>query len=538
MENRSLQINPPGAPISLRALLLLSLVAHLPAIWFARGYLFLDQQYQYIDPAWHLATGDMFYRTHEWTMGLRSWVYPGFLAGVFQLSRALGIEDAQMQLVVARFVMALLFLIPLSAAWLLLVRWRPHPAARPALLAFGVFFLAILCGSQPNGPNFASCLAVASVLFFYGPGRLWPLVSGLCLGLAFCGRPQDALLGPVLFVAGLLSRRKGAALLFALGTVPGILLQGITDLYAWGHFLHSPFAYVKFNLFDGRNTGWGREPLWYYPAVVLGMLVWVPPFFKLTFRQLREGSRHLSLVLVAAIAYLAVHSIPAHKAARFVQPALALIFLCAFLGFFHTRPDAGRGEIYASAGIQKAQRRTWAGVHLLAFLLASFWVAARGPTQAGAALGRLPDFQERLLVVDGSRISVGGFFFLRRKQLEIVEAHREDWPAKALALLQPPAPKREPKGDTHSSLPSKNTAKRDSHSSPRSKRAASPKGDTHPLYVLACRRPLALDQLAPRVQARLVGAFHDPFNLKKRNRRWIYRLQLSATGASPRDASK
>ena len=512
METRPTDLSPPKASLPLRTLLFFSLLAHLPAIWFARGYLFLDQQYQYIDPAWHLATGDTFYRTHEWTMGLRSWVYPGILAGVFQLSQALGIQDSQMQLVVARLFQALLFLIPLSAAWLVLVRWRPHVAARPALLAFGVFFLAILCGSQPNGPNFASCFSVAAVLFFYGPGRLWPLISGLCLGLAFCGRPQDALLGPVLFLAGLWTRRPGAALLFAMGTIPGILLQGFTDLYAWGHFLHSPFAYLKFNLFDGRNTGWGKEPLWFYPGIVAGMLVLVPPFVRLTLRQLREGSRHLPLCMVAATAYILVHTIPAHKAARFVQPALALIFLCVFLGFFHSR-EGNREQ-----AIPKAQRRIWGLLHLVAFLLVSFWVAAQGPTQAGAALGRLPDFQDRLLVVDGSRISVGGFFFLRRKTMEIYEAKRETWAAQSQKLLHAPP---DPAGGSQ--------AKRDSHSS-------------LPLYVLACRKPLDLKKLEPSIAAKVVGSFHDPFNLKKRNRRWVYRLQLASKdgrgGLSPKHSAK
>jgi hypothetical protein len=495
MENRQAELNSAKPPLSLRMLLFLSFLAHLPAIWFARGYLFLDQQYQYIDPAWHLATGDTFYRTHEWTMGLRSWVYPGFLAGIFQVCRKLGIHDAQMQLVLARFSHALLFMIPLTAAWLVLVRWRPHPAARPALLAFGVFFLAILCGSQPNGPNFASCFAVAAVFFFYGPGWLWPLLSGVCLGLAFCGRPQDALLGPVLFLAGILTKRPKAALFFALGTIPGILLQGLTDLYAWGHFLHSPFAYVKFNLLDGRNTGWGKEPLWYYPVIVVGMLVLIPPFIRITLRQLREGTKHLPLCMVAAVVYILVHTIPAHKAARFVQPALALVFLCAFLGFFSTRDRNSK--------ISRVQGRIWGSVHIVAFLLVSFWVAARGPTQAGTILGRLPDFKEKLLVVDGSRISVGGFFFLRRKTMKVYQAGREDWATQSRKLLS-------------STLPKEN------------KPQGKPEGDTHSLYVLACRKPLDLSKLDPEISATLVGGFSDPFNLKKRNRRLVYRLQLAS----------
>ena len=58
-----------GPAWSLGAFLGLALLVRLPAVLWADGYEFVDQQYQYVDPAWHLATGDDWLRTWEWRAG-------------------------------------------------------------------------------------------------------------------------------------------------------------------------------------------------------------------------------------------------------------------------------------------------------------------------------------------------------------------------------------------------------------------------------------------------------------------------------------
>ena len=106
-----------GPAPSLPFYLLLGLLLRLPAVLFAHGFEFADQQYQYIDPAWHLASGDDWLVTHEWVNGLRSWVYPGMLAPVF---RAFAwIEDPLARMAVVRGAHAIASLLPLVAFWLL-----------------------------------------------------------------------------------------------------------------------------------------------------------------------------------------------------------------------------------------------------------------------------------------------------------------------------------------------------------------------------------------------------------------------------------
>jgi hypothetical protein len=76
--------------LSLRAYLLFGLLVRIPAVFFSRGYDFLDHQFQYVDPAYHLALGGSWWRPHDYVQGLRPWVYPGLLALVFRAIAAFG----------------------------------------------------------------------------------------------------------------------------------------------------------------------------------------------------------------------------------------------------------------------------------------------------------------------------------------------------------------------------------------------------------------------------------------------------------------
>ena len=111
-----------GPAWPLGTFLLVALVLRLPAVLCADGYEFLDQQFQYVDPAWHLATGQAWLPTWEWQDGIRSWVYPGFLAGLFRVLLACGLDDPLWLMRGVRGVHAVLSLLPLAMFWLCLVR--------------------------------------------------------------------------------------------------------------------------------------------------------------------------------------------------------------------------------------------------------------------------------------------------------------------------------------------------------------------------------------------------------------------------------
>lgn len=389
------------APLRLAPYLLLALLLRLPAVFFADGFDYPDQQYQYIDPAWHLATGAAWHRTWEWQAGMRSWVYPELLAAVFRGLGALGCTEPMATMRAVRGVHALWSLLPMIMFWLVVVRWRPVARPRPALLWFALSGLLVL-QVQPSGPSFAATLAVAAVLAAQGPGW-WPAFGGLCLGFAFCGRFQDALYGPGVVLALAWQRRSGAAAAFTVACLPGIVTQGLSDLSMGGGFLSSPLANLRVNVGDGAAAGWTTQPWWFFWLVgVVPVCFFVPPLLRDAWRRFAAGATLLPVATVAALGHLLAHSFIARKALRFEYASLAM--LCAVL--------------LAGLGAANGRRATWhlrlfGLVHGSLFLWASFAFGNAGAVGATLWLRDHPGPGQQVFVVDAPATVLGGFYYLR-----------------------------------------------------------------------------------------------------------------------------
>ena len=410
----------PGE-ITLSHYLIFALIVRLPAVFLSRGYAFSDHQFQYVDPAYHLAFDGSWWRPHDYVQGLRSWVYPGILAGVFKLVAWFGITDPQAMMVATRFVHGLVSLLPVAAFWTLVVRWKGWSGQRPLLLFFAANALVVYSGVQPTGPTFAVGLSLAAIFLFHGPGSLWPFLSGLLLGLAFACRFQDAFFGPVLLAAGLLQKRWRACLFLALGSAITVTGQGIVDFVTWGKFLHSPFRYVAWNVFEGQAQRYGDQPVWLYAAFICLVLVLISPFLRSGFRALWEGSGKLPLLAAASLVYIFLHNVMARKNFRFVLPALVLLLVIYASSLLF---EGSEGKT------RRVHRRLFVGIHLVALVLASVWYANRGPIEAALALHRLEDFRDRLVIVDGRDDKLGGHYYLGRPRIEVVnvrQRHLASW---------------------------------------------------------------------------------------------------------------
>lgn len=458
---------------SLGGYLLLGLVLRLPAVGFADGYEFVDQQYQYVDPAWHLATGGAWYEPWEWIDGVRSLAYPSLLATLFRGLVWLGVDEPMAQMRAVRALHAVASLLPLWLFWLVVVRWRPQPAPRLPLLLFGGSGLLVTIGVQPSGPAVGATLAVAAALAVHGP-RWFPLLGGVCLGLAFCCRFQEALFGPALLAVLLVQRRRGAALGFALGCVPGIVVQGLLDLQQHGTFLATVWKYIDTNLHGGAAAKWRQQPWWFYLlAGVVPLLALVPPWFRAAWARCVAGARVLPGAAAAAVLHLAVHSCLGRKALRFEHGALAMLVAVVAVGLAAAGTDERSGRWH---------RRALFAVHSAFFLYASFWFGNAGAVRAADALRGDPALAGELLVVGGDATSLGGFFYLRPPANRVTSVAPED----LFERLQqvPPAP-----------------------------------GG----LVVTVREPLAVGPGTALERLELMGAFAGMFGLRRGERRYVYR---------------
>ena len=402
--------------ITLGHYLIFAFIVRLPAVFFSRGYGFSDHQFQYVDPAYYLAFEGSWWRPHDYIQGLRSWVYPGILAGVFKLVAWIGITEPRAMMVGTRFVHGLVSLLPVAALWTLIVRWKGWSGQRPLLLFFAANALVVYSAVQPTGPTFAVGLSLTAIFLFHGPGSLWPFLSGLLLGLAFACRFQDAFFGPVLLAAGLLQKRWRACLFLALGSAITVTGQGIVDLLTWGEFLHSPFRYVAWNVFEGQAQRYGDQPPSLYAAFICLLLVFIPPFLRSGLRALWEGSSKLPVLAAASFVYIALHNVMARKDFRFVLPAFILLLIVYASSLLFSEASEGK--------TRRVHRALFVGMHLVALALASIWYANRGPIEAALALNRLEDFQDRVVIVDGGEDKLGGYYYLRRPKIEAVSVRR------------------------------------------------------------------------------------------------------------------
>lgn len=451
--------------------LLLCLLLRLPAVGFADGFDYPDQQFQYVEPAWHAATGQALHHTWELRAGLRGQVYPWLLANVFQGLRAVGCDEPLATMRAVRFVHAVFSLLPMALFWLVVVRWRPIAAPRPSLLLFALSGLMV-AGVQPSGPGFAALLALSAALALPGP-RWWPAFGGLCLGLAFCARFQDALFGPGFLAALLWQRRYAAAGWFALGCVPGICLQGFADLAVRGEFLGTPWHYAQANLAAGAAAQWRTQPFWFYLlAGVVPVLALVPPFLRVGWSRLRAGAAVLPGALVGAAVHLGVHSFIARKALRFEHGAFMMLLAVIAVGL----PAASGRLARWHAGVLGT-------VHLGLWLAASFWFGNAGAVRTALWLRAQPDFDGRVLVVGGDASALGGFFYSRPAADCVTGCAAE---AAAMTLL-----------------------------------AAGP---ATPPFVVAVREQLPED-LARTAGLTLAAAFQGQWDLREGERRFVYRVR-------------
>jgi hypothetical protein len=458
---------------SLPVWLLICLALRVPAVLFADGFDYPDQQFQYVEPAWHRATGQALHRPWELLNGMRSEVYPAFLAMVFRGLRYLGVDEPMAMMRAVRAVHAVWSLLPMALFWLVVVRWSPLAKPRLPLLLFAASGLAV-ASVQPSAPTWATVLAVSAALALHGP-RPFVFVAGLCLGLAFCGRFQDALFGPGFLAVLSWQRRWGAAGWFVAGCLPGIALQGLSDLATHGRFLATLWNYFERNVGYGASGLWREQPFWFYFAAgVVPATALLPGLLRPAWQRLRLGTCLLPCAVGGALVHLAAHSCIGRKALRFEYGALWMLTAVVAVGLPAATSRAARWHVAALFA-----------VHLALFVVHSFWFGNAGAVQLANWLRERGDFDGHALVVGGDATSIGGFFYSRASADRVVGWAETKTARQAILGAAEPAP-----------------------------------------YVIAVRDPLDPAVVAA-TELELVATFRGQWDLRTGERRFVYRRRGS-----------
>jgi hypothetical protein len=334
-----------------------------------------DEVLQTLEPAYRLVSGWGIV-TWEWRDGIRSWLFPEFLAGLMSLAGHIGSGRAAYLPVIAA-VLSLGSLGVIATGTLL--GWRK--AGR-----VGAVLCGLLCCCWPDLVYFApktleevqagNVLIIAIGLAAALPGwqrRAWPcLVVGVLLGLVVCLRFQ--LMPAVLLVAVWSARRRLASgwLPLLLGMAIPLAVLGVSDQLAWGRPFQSIWLNLYVNLVMGRSAMYGvSPPFWFaiaearwWGAALLPVVV----FFCL-------GARAAPLPAAVAVVIVLTHSLVGHKEITFIYAAIPPALITAGLG-------TARAVLAMPALLRPvvAPSRILAGVVVL-------WAAAMGLTGIADARG-------------------------------------------------------------------------------------------------------------------------------------------------------
>jgi hypothetical protein len=283
-----------------------------------------DEIYQTLEPAHRLLFGHgrVKWEYHE---GLRSWVFPGLLAGVMWIGQVFG-EGSRGYIGATTVFLSILSLIPVVVTYLWGRRgfegtWWPVIAMVFPL----VWFEAIYFGPKSLYESFTIHVVIAGIFLVRFADDTWlrPLIGGLLIGVCVITRPHLALVPLAIGLAVPLSAERPQRVFSALvvGVVGGAGLAGIVDVIAYGVPFHSLIVNLHTNVIEGKASQWGTSPWWQY--------------FAWAWEVSRFGSLAMGAALIAgvvrypmlawpALVILAAHCVIPHKEYRFLYPVVVM----------------------------------------------------------------------------------------------------------------------------------------------------------------------------------------------------------------------
>jgi sterol desaturase/sphingolipid hydroxylase (fatty acid hydroxylase superfamily) len=343
-------------PAWLLALLAAALVFRLFFIFVGPFFIRPDEVFQALEPAHRLLTGRGVI-TWEWHEGIRSWLLPGVIAAIMQVSAWAGLGHS---VLVVQCVFATLSLAVVAVA----VRFGQAFAGRRGALFCGMLTAfwpdIVLDGShtlsETQGGNL---LAIGTMLAGIALRRRQVSVRaafgiGSLLGLAAVVRFQ-LLPGVAVALVGMLlagDGRRGAMAL--LGAALPVVGQAVLDAVTLGAPLQSMWKNVAVNLGQHRADLFGTMS----PAFYLSQMVqfWGAALVPLAACFL-VGFRRAILAGLVVVAVVFSHSLIAHKEFSFVAGAVPLILVVA---------GVGAASLFERAGPAVGARPSWVVLGMVA----------------------------------------------------------------------------------------------------------------------------------------------------------------------------
>ncbi len=289
---------------------------------------FPDEIFQTLEPAHRLVFGYGVI-SWEWRLGIRSWIFPAFLAGVMRATAWMGTASSG-YLLGTVIVLSLISLVTIWFGYAWAKRASGTPAAVVAALACSFYFgLVYFAPKALNEVVAAHVLLPGLYLGVYGEKlseRKRLFLAGFLCALAACLRIQllPALLFAMVYFCYPRWRQRIPAVVA--GAAGPVLLFGAVDWITWSYPWQSFILYYKENMVSGPGKELSLVLPWYWYALVL--LVLLGPAVLLLF----HGARRSPFLAIFCAIVVVSHSVIPHKEIRYLYPILVPAITMASMG--------------------------------------------------------------------------------------------------------------------------------------------------------------------------------------------------------------
>jgi GPI mannosyltransferase 3 len=350
----------------LAALLAFAFLLRLGTYWLLPNIHWPDEIFQAMEPAHRLVYGTGAV-SWEWTVGIRSWLFPGIIAGLMEIGR-LGSELPAIVNLPVAIVMTTAGCAPVACAY----GWGRTLTGRAggfAAASLGAVWADLVYMSSHTLTEIAAADALVVALYLGFPlvalgeqksRRL--IAAGAMLGVTFALRFH---LAPALLVAaiGMCGIRHSGARWrdLILGAAVPIVAMGALDWVTLGAPFQSIWLNVWFNLGKGISDEAGDLP--FMTLFVLPFYLWGGGFAAVILAA-AIGARRLPWVAAVAVTIFLTHAVIPHKEYRFIYPALMLVVVLA-----------GIGTAELLQMLREARPAAFSSARSPAMLAAIFWTA-------------------------------------------------------------------------------------------------------------------------------------------------------------------
>lgn len=285
-----------------------------------------DEIFQILEQA-HRAVFGYGFVPWEYRYGTRSWVTPGFIAGILTLCKWMNLDSPRIYIMAVKMVLCGFSVSLIFFSYIIGRTIASEKSGRMAAFFTCFWYELIYFAHKPLTTILATYMfigAFACVISYRK--RCFPVFCGMLAGLCIVIRIQFL---PVVGCLGLymIYRWKMINTVTAISTwLLIIFLAGMLDSVTWGSPFISFYRNVQINSFNNVSNLFGVKPFYWY---IQALSASSAGLFPLVLLWGIVKLRHVWQLMVCIFIILIVHSLIGHKEYRFVYTVIPLFLITA-----------------------------------------------------------------------------------------------------------------------------------------------------------------------------------------------------------------